>query len=92
MTDTSLAKQAFEGLAKFLIALAALVFVPAWSLSYWQGWIFLLVFATAVMLITVHFLRTDPALIARRLRVGPAAEKETSQKRIQASPAFCSLL
>jgi protein-S-isoprenylcysteine O-methyltransferase Ste14 len=88
MTDTSLAKQAFEGLAKFLIALAALVFVPAWSLRYWQGWLFLLVFATAVTLITVHFLRTDPALIARRLRVGPAAEKETSQKRIQAFASF----
>jgi protein-S-isoprenylcysteine O-methyltransferase Ste14 len=41
-----------------------------------------------VTLITVHFLRTDPALIARRLRVGPAAEKETSQKRIQAFASF----
>lgn len=88
MTDPSLTKQAFEGLAKFLIALAALVFLPAWSLSYWQAWIFLLVFAASVTLITVHFLRKDPALIERRLRVGPAAEKETSQKRIQALASF----
>ncbi len=56
-----LTKAAFEGLAQFLIALGAFVFLPAWSLSYWQGWVFLVVFSTAVTLITVYFLKKDPA-------------------------------
>jgi protein-S-isoprenylcysteine O-methyltransferase Ste14 len=90
----SLTKRAFEGLAQFLVALAALVLLPAWSLKYWQGWIFLLVFATSATLITVHFLGKDPALIERRLKAGVTAEKERSQKRIQAfaSIFFVALL
>ena len=80
----SLRKRAWEGLAKFLIALSVLVFLPAWSLRYWQAWVFLLVFGVSVTLITAHFLRTDPALVERRLNVGATAEKEPTQKRIQA--------
>ena len=53
-------------------------------MRYWQAWVFLLVFGISVTLITAHFLRTDPALIERRLNVGATAEKEPTQKRIQA--------
>jgi len=35
-----LAKRAFAGFAKFQIALALMIFLPAWSLRYWQGWLY----------------------------------------------------
>jgi len=82
-SSLSLRKKAFEGLAQFLVALGALLFLPAWSLHYWQGWVFWLEFSVLVTLITAYFLKTDPALIERRLKAGPGAEKEKSQKVIQ---------
>jgi protein-S-isoprenylcysteine O-methyltransferase Ste14 len=90
----SLHKRAFEGLAQFLIALGLFVFLPAWSLRYWQGWLFWAVFSASVTLITLYFVKNDPALIERRLQAGPGAEKERSQKIIQlfASACFAGLI
>jgi len=79
----SLKKRAFEGLAQFLIALGIMVFLSAWSFRYWQGWVFWLAFSVPVTLITIYFLKKDPALIERRLKAGASAEKEPSQKLIQ---------
>jgi protein-S-isoprenylcysteine O-methyltransferase Ste14 len=79
----SLTKQALAGLVQFLVVLGVLLFLSAGSLSYWQGWLFWVVFSSAVTLITLYFLKKDPALIERRMKAGPGAEKETSQKIIQ---------
>jgi protein-S-isoprenylcysteine O-methyltransferase Ste14 len=70
-------------LARFLAALLALILLPAWTLDYWQGWLFWAIFASAINFITIYFLRRDPALIERRASGGPVAEKEISQKIIQ---------
>ena len=69
---------------RFQLALAVLLFVPAWSLRFWQAWVFWILFSAFVVLATRYFLRHDPALVRRRLNVGPAAEHERSQKIIQA--------
>ena len=92
-TTASLRARAFRGLAQFLLAMAVFVFLPAWTLRWWQAWLFLAVFAAAVLAITLHFLARDPALIERRLKAGPAAETEPSQRIIQifASLAFVLL-
>ena len=84
----SLRKRALQGLAQFLVALWALVFLPAWSLRYWEGWVFWLEFSLIVTLITVYFLEKDPGLIERRLKAGPLAEKEKKQKIIQWFASF----
>jgi protein-S-isoprenylcysteine O-methyltransferase Ste14 len=91
---SSLSRRAFEGLAQFLVALAAFIFLPAWSLRFWQGWLFWGVFSIAVTWITAYFLKRDPALIERRLKAGPGAEKEKTQKFVQAlaSLIFVALL
>ncbi len=83
MQLASLRKRAFEGLAQFLATLAALLFLPAWSLRYWQGWLFWFEFSLLVTLITLYFLWKDPGLIERRLKAGPLAEKQKKQKIIQ---------
>lgn len=90
----SLTTRSFVGLANMLVLMGAVLFLSAWSLTYWQGWVFLIVFAIATTLITIYFLRSDPELIQRRLQAGPVAEHETSQKIIQtfASVFFLALV
>jgi protein-S-isoprenylcysteine O-methyltransferase Ste14 len=80
----SLTKRAVFGVVKLLAVLGILLFVPAGSLDLWQAWIFAIVFSASTLLITFYFLKRDPGLIQRRLKGGPAAEKERSQKIIQA--------
>jgi protein-S-isoprenylcysteine O-methyltransferase Ste14 len=76
-------KKAFERLLTLVVSLALLLFLPAWTLVYWQGWIFLSVFSVSVLAITVYLARNDPKLLERRLNAGPTAEKEKRQKIIQ---------
>jgi protein-S-isoprenylcysteine O-methyltransferase Ste14 len=76
-------KQALAGLLRFLIGLALLLFLPAWTLRYWQAWIFLSVFSSSVLAITVYLMEKDPKLLQRRMNAGPVAEKEKSQRIIQ---------
>jgi protein-S-isoprenylcysteine O-methyltransferase Ste14 len=80
----TLARRTFEGLAQFTLAMAALIFLPAWSLAYWQGWAFLLVFCGACVLSSVYFLARDPKLIERRMNAGPGAETVPAQRLIMA--------
>jgi protein-S-isoprenylcysteine O-methyltransferase Ste14 len=90
----NLAKRAVSGVLRFQLVLAALIFVPAWSLTYWQGWLYWLILLVAHLAITLYFLRHDPALIERRMKAGPGAERRRSQKRIQAvaAVAVCALI
>lgn len=87
-------KKALTGLAQFILTLGALLFLSAWSLRYWQAWLFLAIFSACVTGITLDLLRRDPALLERRLRAGPGAEKEKVQKVIQAvaNVAFIALI
>ena len=80
----ALARRAFASVAKFLVALAAMLFLTAWSLAWWQGWLFLVLFGACLFLITGNLARNDPELLARRMSAGPQAEKDPAQKRIQA--------
>jgi len=36
-----------------LLVMAALLFLPAWTLSYWQAWVFLAVFGASALAITL---------------------------------------
>ncbi len=90
---TLLNRKALEGLVQLMVALMLLIFLPAWTLNYWQAWVFLSVFFVAVLAVTLYLMRHDPALLERRVRAGPGAEKETRQKIIQsiASMVFISV-
>ena len=85
---TDLRKKALFGLAQLVIVLGVLLFVPAWSVDFWEAWVFLFTFSIAVLAITLYFLKNDMKLIEGRLKVGPSAEKEKKQKIIQ---TFASL-
>jgi protein-S-isoprenylcysteine O-methyltransferase Ste14 len=82
------------GFAQLIVGLAVLLFAPAWTLDFWQAWVYLFVFAASTALITVYLWKQDPKLLERRVRAGPGAEKEAAQRLIQlmASVAFVGVL
>jgi protein-S-isoprenylcysteine O-methyltransferase Ste14 len=81
-------------LAALAVAMGLLLFVPAGTAHYWQAWVYLSVFMGASLLISLYLMRRDPELLRRRMRGGPTAEKETTQKIIMAfaSVGFIALL
>ncbi|TCL74853.1 protein-S-isoprenylcysteine O-methyltransferase Ste14 [Rhizobium sp. BK251] len=78
-----LGKRAAWATLKFMAFLAVLLFACAGTLAWWQGWLFLANFCGWSIATTLYFYRHDRALLERRMRVGPTAEREPAQKRIQ---------
>lgn len=62
------------------IAFLALIFIPAGTFHYWQGWVFSGTFLVLSALIFGWMAIRDKELLERRLRVGPRAEKTRAQK------------
>ena len=90
----SLETRAWLALALLAIVVALLLFVPAGTVRYWQAWVYLAIFIGASGLTTLYLLRTDRALLERRMRGGPTAEKRPAQKLIMVftSMGFIALL
>ena len=77
-----MSKQMIRSSVLGMLALGAMVFIPAGTLNYWQGWAY---FGTAIFasaLYTIYLVKYDPALLQRRQQVGPSHEKEPAQKII----------
>jgi protein-S-isoprenylcysteine O-methyltransferase Ste14 len=55
------------------------IFLPAGSLDYWQGWLFFTVMLICGTLMSLYFLRKDPRLLARRMKL---KEERPAQKVI----------
>jgi len=86
--------RAWLGLGAVIVVMGLLLFVPAGTIRYWQAWLYLSIFTGASVLTTVYLMRNDPALLERRLRGGPTAEKRTAQRLIMlcTSIGFIALL
>ena len=67
-----------------------LVFLPADTFDYWQGWAFIAVFAAATLIPSVYLAVKNPEALRRRMQVGPGAETRPLQKLIIAI-AFLSV-
>ena len=76
------------------VVMGLLLFLPAGRVLYWQALVYLSIFLGASLLITSYLLRSDRALLERRMRGGPTAEKRVPQKLIMlgASAGFVALL
>ena len=84
---TELNKKAFAGFVRLFVIMAAIIFLPAWTLDYWQAWIFFPVFFGSSLAITVYLMKNDSKLLERRVNAGVGAEQEKSQNIIQAFAA-----
>jgi len=82
-----LAIKAIVGFSQLILVLGIILFVPPWTLGFWQGWLFLGIFAASSAAISFYLWWKDPQLLERRVRAGPGAEKEKRQQLIQALAA-----
>ncbi|UFZ04272.1 isoprenylcysteine carboxylmethyltransferase family protein [Bradyrhizobium ontarionense] len=80
-------------LSALLAVMAAIIFAAAGTF-YWQAWLFLLVYSGASLVGTIDLMRRDRALLRRRLKGGPFAEREPVQRLIMTiiSVAYLGLL
>ena len=72
----------FRAITKFLggfVVLALLVFLPAWTLRYWQGWLFLAILFVPMLIVGAVLLVKSPALLEKRLN---AKEEQSEQKAV----------
>src|SRR5215470_4311394 len=79
----SLSRRLLRGQIATFAIMAAIFALSTWSLSYWKGWAYLINFAVCTFIVTTYVAYRDPALLRRRMRSGPAAEREPAQKLIQ---------
>lgn len=71
-----------QALVKFflgVILLGALIFLPAWSLHYWQGWLLMGILFVPMFLAGLVMLAKNPDLLRKRLN---AKEQEAEQKTV----------
>jgi protein-S-isoprenylcysteine O-methyltransferase Ste14 len=72
-----------KGLISAIVGLGAfgvMLFAPAGTLHYWQGWAFLAVFAASGWIPSIYVLHTNPAALERRMHAGPLAETRTLER------------
>jgi protein-S-isoprenylcysteine O-methyltransferase Ste14 len=87
-------RKATLGFVQLVIVMGVLLFAPAGTLMFAEGWVVLILFFGSSLAITLYLARKDPALLERRTQAGPTAEKELRQKVIQslASIVFASTI
>jgi protein-S-isoprenylcysteine O-methyltransferase Ste14 len=81
--DQTIKRKAFFGFSCLILIMGLLLFIPAGTLNFWEAWVYLLIFSTSSLLITLFLMRKDVELLKRRLNAGAAAENERNQKIIQ---------
>lgn len=62
-----------------VILLGVLIFVPAWSLHYWQGWLLMGILFVPMFIAGLIMLWKNPELLQKRLN---AKEQEAEQKTV----------
>jgi protein-S-isoprenylcysteine O-methyltransferase Ste14 len=82
--DQTIRWKAYFGLFWLIVIMGLLFFLPAGTFKFWQAWIYLIIFGTSSLLITLFLMKKDVELLKRRIKAGSAAENERSQKIIQA--------
>jgi len=91
--DPNLKKKAFAGVIIVPLVLGFMIFLSAWSINYWQAWVFLVVYTIATGQMVFSLMKNDPALLERRMKGGPRAEPRPAQRIIMwcMSTAFVAL-
>jgi protein-S-isoprenylcysteine O-methyltransferase Ste14 len=88
----NISQQAILGLIFLAVVVWLALFIPAGRLTYWQGWLYWIVFFTSVTAISLYFIKKDPNLISSRVKVGPTAETKPLQKISQTFAAIFFVL
>ena len=77
--DKNLFTQAMIKFFAGLLGVAALIFLPAWTLDYWQGWLLLGILFVPMFVAGLVMMARSPELLRKRLN---AKEEENEQKTV----------
>jgi len=61
------------------VVFAALLFIPAGTLDFWQAWLYMTIVLVPAAFVVLYFLKNDPAFLGRRMKM---KEKERGQQLI----------
>lgn len=86
--NKSLLTQALIKLVSGLLLICMLIFLPAGSFSFWQGWLFIGILFIPMLIAGVILMRKNPDLLRKRL---DAKEKESEQRTVVAMSGFLFL-
>ena len=86
--NKSLLTQALIKLVSGLLLICILIFLPAGSFSFWQGWLFIGILFIPMLIAGVILMRKNPDLLRKRL---DAKEKESEQRTVVAMSGFLFL-
>ena len=75
-------KKVIIGSIQLIVGLGAMLFIPAWTIFYWQAWVYIFIFGASIASISFYLYKNDKKLLESRLNRN---EKEKNQKWIQ----FC---
>jgi len=76
---SELKKKVFFRFMMIPIFMGLFLFLPVGSLNYWQAWIYCSVIFVPAFFVVLYFIKKDPELLERRMRL---KEKEEKQKTI----------
>lgn len=77
--DTNLLMQSLVKFFLGVILLGVLIFLPAWSFRYWQGWLLMGILFVPMFLAGLVMMAKNPELLRKRLN---AKEQEAEQKTV----------
>ena len=60
-----------------LLIVGLILFLPAWSFSYWNAWLYISLLFIPILTVMIYLLLNDPELLEKRMK---AKEKEKTQK------------
>lgn len=86
--NKSLLTQALIKLVSGLLLICILIFLPAGSFSFWQGWLFIGILFIPMLIAGVILMHKNPDLLRKRL---DAKEKESEQRTVVALSGFLFL-
>ena len=81
-----------EAISKFLLGVllvGVLLFLPAFSLKYWNAWLFMGLLFIPMFIVGIILIVKNPKLLESRLK---AKEKESTQKKVILFSGFMFLL
>ena len=86
--NKSLLTQALIKLVSGLLLICILIFLPAGSFSFWQGWLFIGILFIPMLIAGIILMHKNPDLLRKRL---DAKEKESEQRTVVAMSGFLFL-
>ncbi len=88
----SLARTVVSRYIMAFIALAALFFLPAGTLLYWQAWFYLAIIFIPMLFVMIYLMRNHPDLLERRMRLRERNREQSLIVRLSWIPFLVSFV